>query len=169
MFRFTLLIYAGGEDHVQFSQVAQESLRRLGIEMSIQRLDWPGLWARLQKGTFEAALSGAVPGLDPDDQLYPMLHSSQVSGGRNYAGFRDPQIDAWLEEGRRTVDTAARTACYRRIERRLDDLQPYTYLFAPMIRAALSRRITDIRPSPRGIMVQYPGVARLRAGSLEGE
>jgi peptide/nickel transport system substrate-binding protein len=167
-FRFTLLIYGGGEDHVQFSQVAQESLRRLGVEMSIQRLDWPGLWSRLQKGDFEAALSGAVPGVDPDDQLYPMLHSSQVRGGRNYAGFNDTQIDAWLDEGRHTVDSTRRTACYRRIERRLNDLQPYTYLFFPMIRAALSRRISGIQPSPRGIIVQYPGVARLKVAAKDG-
>ena len=167
-FRFTLLIYGGAEEHVQYSQVAQESLRRLGVEMSIQRLDWPGLWARLQKGNFEAALSGAVPGVDPDDMLYGMLHSSQVHGGRNYAGFHDPQIDAWLQDGRRTVDPVARTVLYRSIARRLDDLQPYTYLFFPATRAALSRRIADIRPSPRGIIVQYPGVTRLRLSRPEG-
>ncbi|HKB08455.1 MAG TPA: ABC transporter substrate-binding protein [Candidatus Polarisedimenticolia bacterium] len=167
-FRFTLIIYAGGEDHVQFSQVAQESLRRLGIEMTIQRLDWPGLSARLRKGDFQAAMSGAIPGVDPDDELYPMLHSSQVRGGRNYAGFRDAQIDAWLEEGRRSVDSPERTACYRRIERRLLDLQPYTYLFFPTIRAALSRRIAETRPSPRGILTQYPGVLRIKMSPQGG-
>ncbi len=168
VFRFTLLIFGGGEDHVQFAQVAQESLRRLGIDMSIQRLDWPELWDRLKKGKFEAALSGAVPGVDPDDLLYGMLRSTQIKGGRNYAGFRDAQIDAWLEEGRRSVEPQARTACYRRIERRLDELQPYTYLFFPMTQAALSRRIADIRPSPRGLMVQYPGIIRLKVNPQGG-
>jgi len=110
-FKFTLLIFSGGEDHVQFSQVAQESLRRLGVEMNIERLDWPGLWERLQKGKFEAAMSGTVPAGDPDDVVYGMLHSSQIRDGRNYAAFHDEQIDAWLEEGRRTIDPAARSSC----------------------------------------------------------
>ena len=167
-FRFTLLIYSGGEDHAQFSQVAQESLRRLGVDMRIERLDWPTLWERLQKGQFEAAMSGSVPAGDPDDVVFGMLHSSQIQGGRNYAGFRDEQIDEWLEEGRRTIDPAARSACYRRIARRAEILQPYTYLFFPKVLAALSRRVTGVAPSPRGLLVQYPGVTRLKMTGSPG-
>ncbi len=167
-FRFTLLIFSGGEDHVQFSQVAQESLRRLGIEMRIERLDWQGLLARLRKGDFEAALSGTVPAGDPDDVVYGMLHSSQIGDGRNYAGFHDQEIDAWLEEGRRAIDPQARSACYRRIAKRVEELQPYTYLFFPKVLAALSRRVTGVEPSPRGLIVQYPGVIRLKIRQQPG-
>ncbi|HYS78024.1 MAG TPA: ABC transporter substrate-binding protein, partial [Candidatus Dormibacteraeota bacterium] len=160
--RFTLLIFTGSEDHVQFAQVAQESLRRLGIDMAIQRLDWPTLWSRLQKGDFQAALSGMVLGVDPDATAYGLLHSSQIRGGQNYAAFHDAQVDAWLESGRRAVDPGERRSIYRRIDRQVADLQPYTFLFFPMTQAAMSRRVRDIRPSPRGIIAQYPGVLRLR-------
>jgi peptide/nickel transport system substrate-binding protein len=167
-FRFTLLIFSGGEDHAQFSQVAQEALRRLGIDMRIERLDWPALWARLQKGDFEAALSGTVPAGDPDDVVYAMLHSSQIRGGRNYAGFHDPVVDAWLEEGRRAIDPQARSECYHRIARRAEELQPYTFLFFPKVLAALSRRVTGVTPSPRGLIAQYPGVIRLKIRQQPG-
>lgn len=168
-FRFTLLIFSGGQDHVQFSQVAQESLQRLGIEMSIQRLDWPTLWARLQKGEFQAALSGIVSSVDPDGIAYGMLHSSQIKGGQNYAGFTDPQTDAWIEEGRREVDPARRELTYRRIEQRLADLQPYTCLFSPLTRAAMVRRLGGVRPGPRGLIATYPGVSRLRVRDHENQ
>lgn len=167
-FRFTLLIFSGGQDHVQFSQVAQESLQRLGIEMSIQRLDWPTLWARLQKGEFQAALSGIVSSVDPDGIAYGMLHSSQVKGGQNYAGFNDAQTDAWIEEGRREVDPGQREQAYRKIERRLADLQPYTCLFSPLTRAAMARRLGGVRPGPRGLIATSPGVSRLRVMEHEG-
>jgi peptide/nickel transport system substrate-binding protein len=167
-FRFSLLIFSGGEDHAQFSQVAQESLRRLGIDMRIESLDWPSLWARLQKGDFEAALSGTVPAGDPDDVVYGMLHSSQIRAGRNYAAFHDPEIDSWLEEGRRAIEPRARAACYRRIANRVEELQPYTYLFFPRVLAALSRRVTGVAPSPRGLIVQYPGVIRLKIQKQPG-
>ncbi|HEV8701395.1 MAG TPA: ABC transporter substrate-binding protein [Candidatus Polarisedimenticolia bacterium] len=167
-FRFALLIFSGGQDHVQFSQVAQESLQHLGIEMSIQRLDWPTLWGRLQKGEFQAALSGFVSSVDPDGVAYGMLHSSQVKGGQNYAGFNDPQTDAWIEEGRREVDPVQRQLTYRRIERRASDLQPYTCLFSPMTRAAMVRRIGGVHPGPRGLIAHYPGLARLRVLDHEG-
>jgi len=161
-FQFNLLIFSGSEDHVQFAQVAQESLRRLGIDMTIQRLDWPTLWSRLQKGHFQAAVSGLVAGVDPDDTAYGLLHSSQIKGGQNYAAFHDAQVDAWLEAGRRAVDPDERRSIYRLIDRRVAELQPYTFLFFPMTQAAMSRRVRDIRPSPRGIIAQYPGVLRLR-------
>ncbi|MFQ5877170.1 MAG: ABC transporter substrate-binding protein [Acidobacteriota bacterium] len=159
-FRFTLLVYSGGEDHLRFSQVAQESLRRLGVEMSIERLDWPALWTRLKEGEFQAALSGTVPGLDPDS-WYGMLHSSQIDGGQNYAAFRDARVDAWLDEGRRSIDAHRRLELYRRVERRVRDLQPYTFLFFPIVRAAVSRRVRGLSASPLGIIDQYPGAERI--------
>ena len=162
-FRFRLLIYGEGRDHVQFSQVAQESLRRLGIEMTIQRLDWPTLWSRLKSGDFEAALSGIIFTPDPDG-LYGMLHSSQIGEGQNYAGFRDADVDAWLDEGRRTLEPGERTAIYRRIERRLAEREPYSFLFYPTVQAALPRRIGGVTACPLGILNQFPGAAGLFVG-----
>jgi peptide/nickel transport system substrate-binding protein len=160
-FQFELLIFGGGQDHVQFSQVAQESLRAIGVGMSIARLDWPALLSRLQKGDFQAAMSGTVPGLDPDAS-YGMLHSSQIQGGQNYAAFHDGQVDEALEEGRRTLDPEARQAIYRRIEARVREMEPYSFLFYPVVQAAVSSRVRDVVPSPIGILGYYPGAARFR-------
>ncbi|HYV86626.1 MAG TPA: ABC transporter substrate-binding protein [Patescibacteria group bacterium] len=158
--RFTLLVYSGGEDHVQFSQVAQQNLKALGIEMRIERLDWQTLWARLKSGRFEAALSGFMPGADPDS-LYGMLHSSQIEGGQNYAAWKDPDVDAWLDAARRTLDETQRTALYRRIEARVLERQPYSYLFAPVVLAAMSRKFDGALPSPQGILGHNPGALAL--------
>lgn len=160
-FRFTLLIFAGGEDHVQFAQVAQENLRRLGIEMSIERLDWQTLWTRLKSGEFEAAMSGFLTGPDPDS-LYSLLHSSQIVGGQNYAAFRDADTDAWFVAARRTLDEGARRDLYRRIEARVAEKQPYAFLFAPAVVAGVSARFEGARPSPQGILGHMPGAFALR-------
>ncbi len=159
-FRFTLLVFGGGEDHVMFSQVAQESLRQVGVAMAIERLDWATLRQRLADGSFQAALSGIVPGADPDD-LRTMLHSSQLPGGRNYAAFRDARVDAWLDEARRTIDPDRRRDLYLEVDRRTRLLQPYTPLFYPLQNAALSRRFGDVVASPRGILDHYPGAAKI--------
>ncbi len=157
-FRFTLLIYGMSEDHLQFSQVAQEGLRRLGIVMEIARLDWPTLLTRMRKGTFEAALTGNLPSPDPD-AFYGQLHSSQIVSGQNYAGFRDLQVDAWLDDGRSTLDPAKRREIYHRIDAVLGERQPYTFLFSPAVQAAVSRRVGNVSAGPSGIIDQYPGPA----------
>jgi peptide/nickel transport system substrate-binding protein len=160
-FRFTLLVFSGGEDHLQFSQVAQENLRRLGVDMRIERLDWQTLWSRLKSGDFQAALSGFVPQADPDS-LYGLLHSTQIHGGQNYAAYRDPEVDAWLEAGRRTLDEPARAALYRRVEERIATQQPYAFLFAPVIVAGVSLRYEGAVISPQGIVGHMPGAWALR-------
>jgi peptide/nickel transport system substrate-binding protein len=157
-FRFTLLIYAGAGEPLQIAQVVQESLRRLGVDMSIERLDWPSLWSRLKSGAFDAALSGTLPDLDPD-AVYGMLHSSQIDGGQNYAAFRDAQVDAWLDAARATLDPPARRALYETIDRRVRELAPYAPLFHPVVLGALSRRVGGLEPSPRGLLDPYPGLA----------
>ncbi len=162
-FRFTLLIFAGGEDHLQFSQVAQESLRRLGVEMEIQRLDWPTLLSRLRAGEFQAALSGTVPRVDPDGAR-DSLHSSQIDGGQNYAAFRDPEVDAWLETARRSLDPQERSRLYHLVDRRVRDRQPYAYLFYPVVQSAVARRFGNVEASPRGILACHPGAARFYTG-----
>jgi peptide/nickel transport system substrate-binding protein len=160
-FRFTLLIFTGGADHVQFAQVAQEELRRLGIEMAIERLDWQTLWARLKSGDFQAAMSGTVPGADPDS-MFGMLHSTQIDGGQNYAAYRDPEVDAWLAGARSTLDDTARVALYRRVEERLALRQPYTFLFAPGVQAAINARFEGAEASPQGILGYFPGAMAIR-------
>jgi len=162
-FRFTLLVFAGGEDHVQFAQVAQDALRRIGVEMRVEKLDWPALWSRLKSGQFEAALSGFSPSPDPDS-LYGMLHSSQI-GGQNYAAYRDPEVDRWLDEGRRELEPARRDAVYRRIAARLDEAQPYTTLFSPSVVGALNNRFEGAEPSPQGILGHVPGALAIRPAS----
>jgi peptide/nickel transport system substrate-binding protein len=160
-FRFTLLVFAGGEDHVQFAQVAQDTLRRIGVEMRVERLDWPALWSRLKSGQFEAALSGFSPTPDPDS-LYGMLHSSQIGGGQNYAAYRDPEVDRGLEEGRREMDPVRREEIYRRIAARLEIAQPYSTLFSPAVIGALNARFEGAEPSPLGILGHVPGALALR-------
>ena len=159
-FRFTLLVFAGGEDHVAFAQVAQDALRQIGVEMRVERLDWPALWSRLKSGQFEAALSGFNPTPDPDS-LYGFLHSSQIGGGQNYAAYRDQDVDRWLEEGRRALDPAERAAIYRRIEERIATAQPYTTLFSPAVIGALNARFEGADASPLGILGHVPGALAL--------
>lgn len=166
-FRFTLLIYGPAEDQVLFSQVAQESLRGIGVEMAIQRLDWGTLRGRLQSGRFEAALSGLVLRPDPD-YAHALLHSSQRQGGQNYAGFKDEEMDRLLEAGRATLDQRRRTGIYHQIDRRFHELQPYAILFIPVQQVALSRRVLDFEISPRGVLDCLPCIERLAVSGGDG-
>jgi peptide/nickel transport system substrate-binding protein len=52
---------------------------------------------------------------DPDI-LRTTFHSDNIEGGFNWSKFSDAQLDAWLEEGTREMDEAARRDIYANIQ-----------------------------------------------------
>jgi peptide/nickel transport system substrate-binding protein len=59
--------------------------------------------------------------------LYEKI-DSRVKGSW-WEGYRNPEVEALLDEGRRTVDRARREALYRACYRLLQDDPPWLYLY----------------------------------------
>ena len=51
---------------------------------------------------------------DPDNFLFPMLHSTSPT---NYTFYRNSRVDRLLEQARKELDYAQRIALYREVER----------------------------------------------------
>lgn len=58
--------------------------------------------SRLLAGNYEAAIFGLEPAYTYD--LFPFWHSRERLGGKNVAGYSDPETDRLLEEARRSGD-----------------------------------------------------------------
>lgn len=103
---------------------------------------------RLEPGAFDAALIGRwLPEADPDQ--FALWHSTQArSFGDNYGGISSPDLDRWLEVGRRQVDPAARAEAYRRFQAVWNDEQPAVPLYHPRTAYALSRDLRGVEDSP---------------------
>jgi len=133
------------------AQIIQQRLKQVGIAMKIRIIEWTVFLKQyVDKGNFDAVILGWTISRDPD--LYNVWHSSQaVKGGLNFVGYKDPDVDRLLVDGRQTYDEAKRKQCYDRFQEILAEQQPYVFLYVPYSLPAVSSRIKGIVPAPAGI------------------
>ena len=102
----------------------QRYLAELGVTVEIHFApDWPTYKKMLEQGQlpmFRLSWYADIP--DPDNMLSPLLHST---GSFNHTVYRNPLVDQLLEQARKEVDEAQRTALYREVERLVIDDAPW--------------------------------------------
>lgn len=98
----------------EVGQILQEQLRQVGVAVSSRQMTFSNALGDVADGSYHL-----VPFLfsssDPDI-LRTTFHSSNVDGGFNWSRVSDSQLDAWLEEGKRTMSEAARREIYAEIQ-----------------------------------------------------
>lgn len=147
-FRFEFTYPSASSTSEQLSTLLKESFSKVGIEMTIRKLEWALFTQLLEDRTFDAVtLAWVLPILaDP----YQVWHSSQAGEGSNYVGFVNREADRIIEDARSEFDRAKRAAMYRRFHRILHEEQPYTFLFNRNSLVALDRRFENVKEYPLG-------------------
>ncbi len=155
-FSATLLIRASSQEIVdQMAQWIQQSVRQIGVEMQIDKLEGAAFMEEVRAGRFEAMMSGLTVTPIPDQ--FELYHSSAHGSGFNYVGLHDPEVDRLLEAGRRTFDETTRLEIYHRLQRRVHELQPISPLFNFASTLIHDARLKGIEPSPVGEWRITPG------------
>ena len=128
--------------------------------MKIRQVEWAAFLKEfIEKGRFEAILLGWNTGLDPDQ--FDIWSSTKTKPGElNVIGYKNPEVDALLAEGRHTFDREKRRQAYFHFQEILAEDQPYTFLFVPDALPAISRRFRGIKPAARRHRLQLHQVVR---------
>ncbi len=124
--------------------VAQGWRETLGISVTAQVLDWYDYGDAVRRYTTDVTDAGWCADY-PDAQnfLDPIAHSA---GSYNNLGYRDAEVDAWLDAARAEPDPAARLTLYRRVEDRLLD----THVLIPLSHSAYA---TVVNPRVNGYVL----------------
>jgi ABC-type oligopeptide transport system substrate-binding subunit len=125
-------------------------LRRIGVDVEIKPLERGLFVARHRRGDFDAYLSAWAPATRID--LTPMFHSKSISGSLNYVRLADEDLDALIERAAEAEDLPTLVEAWRAAERRVAELQPYTFLFEKDRMVALDSRFRDVRFDLRGTL-----------------
>ena len=142
---FTVLYPSGGSAAEKVLELMQESFRRAGISMQLDRLEFPQLISKVNDWKFEVTLSGwalDVPNGDP----YQLWHSSQadIKQSSNFIGFKDPAADKLIAAGRLEYDDAKRSVIYRQLHKLIHDDYPVCFLFNPHTILVYSNRFQNV-------------------------
>ncbi|MGH2375320.1 MAG: ABC transporter substrate-binding protein [bacterium] len=118
--------YEGG---IAVAQVIQEQLRAIGVNATLENIEWGTYINRWVARDFDTMieLRGGDP--DPDRFLYRTFHST---GAVNNFLFKDGGIDRLLERGRVNLDPDRRRPIYDELQKALIEAAPALFLYVPM-------------------------------------
>ncbi|WP_338010726.1 ABC transporter substrate-binding protein [Thermococcus litoralis] len=118
----TLTIYSPSYDplRVRWGQMIAENLKKIGVNVKYQPLEWTTLSNYLDSGNFDMLIIGGIGSLDPD--ILRMLFHSQ--GGWNEGHCVIPGLDELLDKQRYTVDYEKRKKIVYKIQEILTENVP---------------------------------------------
>jgi peptide/nickel transport system substrate-binding protein len=110
--------------------IIQEFLKKVGVEATVEPLDWPTFVKKLFASEFEGIVVGWTNFHDPDPFAWSIWHSSQWKA-RNFAHYKSPRADAALEAARQARDQGERKKHYAEFSKILMEDAPYVFLYFP--------------------------------------
>jgi peptide/nickel transport system substrate-binding protein len=150
-FTFELITNQGNETRQKCAEIIQRQLKEVGIDVKIRILEWAAFVNDfINKRRFEAVILGWTIPLDPD--AFDVWHSSKTAPQElNFISYKNPEVDALLEQARSMFDQKQRKKYYDRFQEMLAEDQPYTFLYVPDELIIISKRIRGIEPAPIGL------------------
>ena len=130
-FRFAVKYYANSPEWDNTLAIYRTELKSVGIELEAKSLEWKELIRVYEDRDFDAVVGTWQMSFDLD--FYQLWHSSQIDapGGSNHCGFNDPEVDRLALALREEFDYAKRQAIIKRVQERINELQPYTFFMSP--------------------------------------
>ncbi|OZE99684.1 transporter [Rhodococcus sp. 15-1154-1] len=128
---FTVMYNSTDTVRRDLAQAFASDASAVGIDVSLEALSWDRIDTRISyDGTL---LGGGSEPYDPDTQAYNALNSVFLrpdvgSVYDNASDYSNANVDAALERGRRSLDTAERDRAYRDMQRAYVEDPGYVYL-----------------------------------------
>ncbi len=144
---FHLLVPTTSAVRRQYARLLQEELRRLGVEVLIDEVEFSVFMERAQSGRFDALLQ--VWQTDPTSSSGIAQTWTQSGIGRsNFLRYASPVFDRLVEQASATFDRAQARRGWRAAMEVLNQDAPAVFLFAPENVAAIHRRVADVTIRP---------------------
>jgi peptide/nickel transport system substrate-binding protein len=138
-----LMVTSEFPETVTAGEVIASQLEQVGIDVSIRTEDFNTWLADQGEGEFDMFMLSWLGNIDPDDFYYAQHHST---GGFNFHGFADDEVDQLLDDARSETDDDARKELYDEAAERIVDAVSYLYLYNPDLVQAWSSEVSGYTP-----------------------
>jgi peptide/nickel transport system substrate-binding protein len=145
-FEFDFIVNKGQQERESVALILQEDLRKAGIKMNIQSLDWSVVVQKLQSHDFDMMYLSVVSDPAPEDYTQMWSTASQ-RGGYNFVNFGTARTDSLIQAINQTLDAEKRAHLVRQFQDIVHQEVPYIYLWNPINRMAISKHFTNTRVS----------------------
>lgn len=161
--RFRLLVPTSSQVRQQAAVIIQDELRRLGVELLIQPVEFTVMERRSAAGDFDAAFVSRT--IDPSPGS--LLQFWAPGAGGNVGQYASPAFDSLAGAAARARTRAEAAPLWHRALERLNDDAPAIFVFSPRNNAAVSTRLAHVTIRPDSWLATVPewemGAARRNA------
>ena len=126
-FTVKLLVIPTFPTMVSGAPVIAAQLKRIGINAEIENVEYAIWIKRWLAHDFDMTMNTTPGYADPDTAFFRALHSTK---GQNWNSWSVPEIDALLEQGRRTMDQKKRKEIYDKVQILILENVPHLWLFS---------------------------------------
>ena len=147
--QFTLSVPSTSKVRVRLAVVLQEELRKAGVKVDVEQLDFPVLVEKERKRAFDAAIGqwstqpspGAVRGSWG-------TAGSRTTSGNNYGSYENPVFDAYVDSALSSFDPGQRKAYFTRAYETIIKDAPAIWLAEPIPTVGYHSRLqlSTLRP-----------------------
>ncbi len=130
----------------QWNQV----LAQIGVHLRTQSYEWGTYYGDVQRGNFQIALMRWTSLIDPNIYRNCFYSTELPPDGKNRSYYKNPQLDALLDQGVSTSDEAIRKKIYDKIQKIVSDDRPVLPLWYENEVTVYNKRVKNYIPSVYG-------------------
>jgi peptide/nickel transport system substrate-binding protein len=131
----------------QMGLLVQEQLRRIGIQLELQQLEFPVWLERRAAGDFDVDFSGVSQDASPSG----LTQAWTCTGGSNVAGYCNRRVDSLMEQA--ILGKENPSEIWHEALRQIEEDAPATFLYAPTFVYAVNKRYQDVTINPQSSWV----------------
>ena len=126
-FKFTFLSRSGSDE--KFLSLFNAELRKLGIEMKIERKDFAAWMRDMDAFNFEMTWQSWGAGIFKNPETAWLSTEADRKGSNNTVGFKSAEVDALIAAEKSMTTMAARSEAYKKIDALVAAEAPYAFLW----------------------------------------
>jgi len=139
---------------VSGAPVIAAQLKRIGITAEIENVEYAVWIKRWQAKDFDLTMNTTPGYADPDTAFFRALHGTK---GQNWNSWSVPDLDALMEEGRRTLDPKKRKEIYDRVQLMILENVPHLWLFSADTIDFTQNAVKGFRQHPTTLLYGFEG------------
>jgi peptide/nickel transport system substrate-binding protein len=136
------------------AQVIQANLKRIGVNLRVESVDYAQWVQRWQKKDFEVTLNTSTGFADPDAAFYRAFHSR----AQNWNNIANPELDRLLDEGRAIFEIEKRKPIYDKIQLHLLEKPGHLFLFCGEMIDVTQKTVQGFSQHPTTALWSYQNV-----------
>lgn len=146
---FTVIVPSSSLSRVRMAVLLQAQLRRVGIRVNIDQMDYSAFMSRLSAHSFDAALGAWHLGSSLDGTRQAWGTSGLGRNGVNYGSYSSATFDAQLDSALAAGDPSVAGARFTRAYQTINEDAAAVWLYEPKTAVGVHKRFraTEMRPN----------------------